>query len=183
VLANDHNPSPETAVGETFMRLFLASERRIYGYILSLVPNRADADDLFQETGAVLWRKFTEYQSGTDFAAWALRIARIEVLRHRQRFARGKVTFSGPLIEQLADDLEARREPADDRAEALELCLEKLTDRQREMLRLRYEQDAGTQAIADALGQSLTAIYKAMSRAHKALEDCSRRALGKGGES
>ena len=41
-----------------FLRLFLQNQRRLYAYILTLLPNRADADDVLQETSLVMWDKF-----------------------------------------------------------------------------------------------------------------------------
>lgn len=35
------------------MKLFLQSERRVLGFILSLVPNLSDAEDLLQETFSI----------------------------------------------------------------------------------------------------------------------------------
>src|SRR3954467_5741619 len=81
---------------ERFMRLFLAHQRRFYGLILSLVPNVTDADDLLQETAALMWQKFAEFRPGTDFAAWGLRFARNLVSNHRKKTRRlaGRVNFS-----------------------------------------------------------------------------------------
>jgi len=67
------------------MRLFLASERRIHGFLLVLVPHWADVDDLLQDTAAVLWRKFDEFEPDCDFIAWALSIARFQVLNYRKK--------------------------------------------------------------------------------------------------
>ncbi|NLK41754.1 MAG: RNA polymerase subunit sigma-70, partial [Planctomycetes bacterium] len=50
-----------------FVQLFLMSQRRIYGYVMTLVPNVSDADDIVQETASVMWTKFGEYEPGTDF--------------------------------------------------------------------------------------------------------------------
>jgi hypothetical protein len=41
-----------------------------------MVPYAAEADDIFQETAATIWEKFSEYEQGTDFKNWALTIAR-----------------------------------------------------------------------------------------------------------
>src|SRR5262245_8265994 len=79
---------------EQFLQLFLANERRIYAFILALVPVWSDADDLLQETSAVLWRKLDEFQPGSDFVAWALKIARFEVLNYRKRQSRDRGLFS-----------------------------------------------------------------------------------------
>src|SRR5262249_38382853 len=46
------------AKGKLFLRLFLQHERRLYAYILTLLPNRADADDVLQEVSLVMWEEF-----------------------------------------------------------------------------------------------------------------------------
>ena len=78
-------PPPPPVDGEAFTRLLLQNQKRIAGLIYSLVPQGADADDVMQETCAVLWRKFGEFGLGTDFGAWALRIARFQVMSYYRR--------------------------------------------------------------------------------------------------
>jgi len=166
--------------GERFIRLFIPAQRRIYGFILSLVPSRSDADDLMQETGSTLWRMFDDYRDGTDFAAWALAVARIEVMRHRQRMGRSKLKFDSDVLDVLADDATAMADTLDDRREALERCLDQLPTDRREMVRLRYERDLPTGDVAASLGKSVAAVYKTLNRTHGALLDCVRRRLAEG---
>src|SRR5262249_54956902 len=45
---------------KVFLPLFLQNQRRLYAYILTLLPNRADADDVLQEASLVMWDKFDE---------------------------------------------------------------------------------------------------------------------------
>jgi RNA polymerase sigma-70 factor (ECF subfamily) len=49
-----------------FIRLLSLHTSSIYTYIRVLIPNRTDAEDVFQETSRTLWEKFDEYQPGTD---------------------------------------------------------------------------------------------------------------------
>ena len=56
--------TPDPTAVEEFMRLFGAHRRRLYQFILSLVPNVQDAEDVLQETNIILWRKFGGYQPG-----------------------------------------------------------------------------------------------------------------------
>ena len=163
--------------GERFMRLFLRTERRIYGLILSMTANWTDADDILQETTAVMWRKFDEFQPGTDFAAWALSIARFQVMAHRKRRAVQRKRLSDETVELLADLATARPDQTDARREALRECLAKLSERDRQLVELRYESGATTQSVADQVGRSIHAVYKALNRIHGLLLHCVRQTL------
>ena len=80
-------------MGGRFTALLLQNQKRIYGLILSLVPNGPDADDIMQEACSVMWKKFETFEEGTNFAAWALRIAALVLAMGRQK-RRGYVCAS-----------------------------------------------------------------------------------------
>src|SRR5262245_63568369 len=88
---------------ERFLRLLLAHQRRIFAYVLALVPHWSDAEDIVQETCAVLWRKFDEFVPGTDFNAWALSIARYQVMNFRKKQRRAPGALSEQTAGRLAD--------------------------------------------------------------------------------
>ena len=60
---------------EQFVRHFAGAEHEIYRYVLALVPNGSDAQDIVQETAVALWRKFDEYNPNEPFIPWACRFA------------------------------------------------------------------------------------------------------------
>ena len=162
---------------EQFMQLFLKNQRRIYAFILTLVPNWTDADDLLQESSAVLWRRFGDFEPGTDFVAWALKIARFQVLNYWKKQRRDRARFSDQTLEALADQLVLLGEVANERRNALEACLTKLPPRDRQLVELRYQPGATTQTVAERVGRSLQAVYKALNRIHDQLLLCVRRTL------
>jgi RNA polymerase sigma-70 factor (ECF subfamily) len=166
---------------ERFLKLFLAHERRIFGFLLALVPDWSDAEDLLQESSVVMWRKLDSFEPGTDFAAWALSIARYQVLAHRKRQKRARVLFSDQTLEMLADEMATLGRDADARRDALEICLTKLKPRDRERIHLRYQPRATTQGVADRVGHSIQAVYKALNRIHGQLLLCIRRTLAADG--
>ena len=84
--------------GEKFTRLLVGIQPLLYGFILSLTHDRVAADDLMQETSAVMWRKFDQFQQGTNFGAWAMKIARFCVLEWRRQEARVPVFNGTPAI-------------------------------------------------------------------------------------
>jgi len=70
---------------ELFVLLFAEHRDRLFGYILTLVGRRADAEDLFQETSLVLWRHFVNYNPERDFMPWARTIAFNQVRNYRRK--------------------------------------------------------------------------------------------------
>ncbi len=154
------------------MLLMTQHQRRIFGYIYTLVPDRHDAEDILQETSLVVCEKFEQFRPGTDFAAWACQIAYWEVRRARQKFARAKVIFNQKVVDAVAETSAELAPQATARHEALAKCLQKLHPRDRELLLTRYEPGSGVEAAAQRTGRSLEAAYKALARLRKLLLDC-----------
>jgi RNA polymerase sigma-70 factor (ECF subfamily) len=125
----------------------------------------------------------TSSSLGPTFVAWALRIARLEVLNYRRKKSRDRCLFSDELVDLLTEQASALELAADDRRDALESCLAKLRERDRELVRLRYEPGATTQDIADRVGRSVKAVYKALNRIHGQLLVCIRTSLAARGQS
>ncbi len=166
---------------EIFMRLYQANELKIYGFIRSLVPNWNEADDLVQNTTIVLWSKFDNFELGTNFIAWALKIARIEVMRFYKKKKEEKMRFSQVAVETIADkNLRSSSEVSykiSDQHEALHRCIGKLSEKDREILTLRYEAGASTESVAKHIGRGIYAVYKKLNVIHTKLLFCIRRTL------
>lgn len=160
-----------------FVSLLMQHERRIYGFIRGLVPNQADAEDVLQNTSKVLWQKFDHYQSGTDFAAWALATARWEVRQYLRARRNDRLCFSDDMVDLLADEASERREQLAGVSVALSGCLEKLPQPQRELLTRRYEPNVSVEALAGELGRPIQTVYSQLKRIRRALLDCVQRKL------
>jgi RNA polymerase sigma-70 factor (ECF subfamily) len=78
---SEKDSSGEAAKTEAFFRLFMENQKRIYTYVLMLVPNNSDADDIMQDTATALWQQFERFEPGTNFAPWAVRVAHYPVLQ------------------------------------------------------------------------------------------------------
>ena len=180
-LADDESRTP--AKGKLFLRLFLQNERRLYAYVLALLPNRADADDVLQEASLVMWDKFDPENPPADFAAWGCRIAYFKVLDFCKKRQRHRARFSQAMLERIAETAaeQAGTLRLDERREALAYCLEKLSPRDRDLLARRFAEGATTQSTAAQVGRSVDAVYKALARIRQALLECVSRALAKEG--
>ena len=162
---------------EEFVRLLMANERRIFVYLLTLLPNISDAEDVLQETSVVLWRKYSEYRTDASFTAWAFSVARNVARNHRAKQHRCRVKFDDQLLDVVADDAASVCENLDlDRA-ALFDCVAALAPPDRELLKRRYEPGATIRSVAAAVGRPVEGMYKAMRRIHQSLFECVHRKL------
>lgn len=163
------------------MALMTRHQRQIFSYIYTMVPRRHDAEDLLQETSLVVCEKFSDFREGTDFVAWACQIAYWRIRYSRQKYARSKVLFDQELLDSVAHTAAELAPELDSRHEALARCLQKLPNRDREMVLTRYEPGNGVEQAARASGRSLEAAYKALTRIRKSLYDCVTNQLTSGG--
>jgi len=168
------NPSDHTS---EFIRLFSMHTSSIYTYIRVLIPNRADAEDVFQDTSRTLWEKFDEYRPGPDgdFRAWALRIAQFKSLSYRRREHRKRKLFSDDAYTALDQAAWTAMESIDLRLEPLGDCYRKLGEDDRRLLTARYRVGSTVEMIAGEMGRSVHSIYRALRRIHGALFDCIHR--------
>ena len=72
----------------------MSNQKRIYAFILGMVPNYQDAEDLFQETILVMWSKFDQFQRGTSFASWGATVAKYQILNARRRKTAQNLQFN-----------------------------------------------------------------------------------------
>jgi RNA polymerase sigma-70 factor, ECF subfamily len=175
------NESNRQLDGEEFTRLLIQNQKRLWGLILSLVPNCSDADDVMQETCAVMWRKFGEFERGSDFGAWGLRVARFQVMSYYNRQRRVQARLSDETIEAIAETLAQPYWEASAHGEALGQCLTKLKPRELDLVQRRYHAEQRIEQIAAELGGTAHAIYKALARLQVRLLACVQATLRREG--
>jgi RNA polymerase sigma-70 factor (ECF subfamily) len=162
---------------EPFLALLTANQSSLYAYIVSLLPNRQQADDILQETNIVLWRKAEEFQEGTSFLAWSCQVAYFNVLSFRRRMSRDKHTFGDDLFDYLAERQCERIDDVEDRQKALRRCLGKLPPKQRELIEARYQPGASVRRMADERSTTEGALSQSLYRIRSSLLECIKRNL------
>jgi len=161
-----------------FVRLIAEAQRRLYAYILTLVPRPDVADDILQETNMVLWEKCDQFELGTDFSAWAATIAHFQTLAYLKRHNRQRwLRFDDELIGKLAPVAAERVDAFDDRRRALHHCLSKLPEADRQLIRCRYNEDTPVKHVAEQVGRSAGAIKQALYRIRGTLLQCIEKTL------
>jgi len=165
-----------------FIALLTKHEQHLKHYILTLVPNLADAEQISQETSLRLWEQFNEYDpSAAGFVVWARSIAYFQVLTFRKKAGRERVVFNSELVDALADRVAVRSQRLADRQEALIDCLNKLPEHGREIIHLYYFVGMKLRAAAEQLDRSIAATEKAVARIRRILKDCVEDVLQKEG--
>jgi RNA polymerase sigma-70 factor (ECF subfamily) len=162
---------------DEFVGLYSRNARRIYAFVRSMVPNQADAEDLAQEVGRVLWEKFDEYELSTDFLAWAIKIAHFKILHYRRNKGRSPVNLAEGVVELLDQEMIQSAAKQDSRSQALTDCISKLSPADRQVIDARYQAGETPQSVASSLGRSVDSIYRTLRRVHKLLFECVRRRL------
>jgi len=174
--------SSTTTQSATFEELALPLLVSLYNHAFWLARNRAEAEDIVQETLAKALRAFDSFQPSTNFKAWIFCIMRNTFLTSRTGIAASRTIFledhasafdiaaAGPSPEEIAIRL-------DDQV-ALQAALEKLQPLLREVLLLCDVEEMKYKDIALILGVPIGTVMSRISRARQALRELLRPPLG-----
>jgi RNA polymerase sigma-70 factor, ECF subfamily len=164
---------------EEFVFLLARHERQLGAYVMTMVPHPQDADDILQEAKVVMWRHFAKFESGTNFGAWARKVAFHQVLAYRKRKHRDRLDFSEEFLSAVADEAELGAPRLELRERALYDCIAKLPADQGEVLRLRYQDALSLDDMAARLGRTVCALYRQLSRVRQVLHECVTKTLSR----
>lgn len=161
----------------SFVNLLMANYYRIHAYVLSMVPNDSDADDIMQETASRMWENFHTFQAGTNFFSWAVTIAKYQILKYHKQRKRSRLTLSENVYDLLAEENEKLQEQSTERFKALRECLKKLSEKDRQFIQLRYTEGATARSVSQQIGISIDAVYRYGARLNDLLLRCIRQMI------
>jgi len=179
-MLNESNSSDDEKSQERYERFlthFARHRESIFGYIFSLLPHQADADDVFQRTSLTLWRKYEQFDSERNFPAWACGIAFNEVRNFIRGATRSRLRFDADLIERLADQRTVSHLYEERRLSALQSCLEHLSDSDRKLIQLIYRSGMSVSEAAETVDSALQTAYNRLSKIRRSLLKCVQRKL------
>jgi RNA polymerase sigma-70 factor (ECF subfamily) len=146
--------------------------------VLSLIGDAHAAEDVVQDVFVIAVEKQSQYDGTHPLGAWLRGIARNRAHEHLRKSGKSPIVMDPDVIEQLDAAAEAHEEKAVDdeyekaRLGALATCMQRLTERTREMLGLKYQKNQRSKVIAEKLQMNITAVDMALSRARKLLSEC-----------
>ena len=171
-------PTTSESATEDFLRLLGEHERHLAAFVYSLVPRAADADDILQDVKVTMWREFRKFEPGSNFRAWIRQIATHQVLNFRRAVQRRpNPALEDSFIEAVAAEIDRQAEELDRRSDALQHCLQKLSEAHRKIIVWRYFDNCGIDEIAIRAQRSAEAVYQLLSRIRGMLSECVSRQL------
>jgi RNA polymerase sigma-70 factor (ECF subfamily) len=158
---------------DEFAHLLQRSAGQIVAYLHALLLNWSDAEDVFQESCLVLWEKFDEFEPGTNFLGWALRVAQNKAMNFRRTRAR-RARFWRPELQVALMAAVSDRDAAaaGDSLAALAVCMDRLSEGDRRLVQRCYGDRVPVQRIAAELGRSPQSVHNSLRRVRTLLLEC-----------
>lgn len=143
----------------------------LFGYATRVLADRAEAEDVVQDTMLRLWKIAPEWRQGeAKVSTWAYRVAaNLCTDRLRKRKTRRQVDIDA-VPEPTADIASAVEIMTEaDRAAALDAALQDLPDRQRQAVVLRHLEGLSNPEIAGIMDIGVEAVESLTARGKRAL--------------
>jgi RNA polymerase sigma-70 factor (ECF subfamily) len=149
-------------------------QNRLYRYLLRMVRQPAEAEDLFQVTWIRVAEKIRHYDPQRNFEAWLFTLARNVAIDHLRRIR--PESLDEPIGDESTGETGATRlqshEPAPierivarERTGRIGESMESLSVMYREVLTLRFEEEMKLEEIAEVLSVPLSTVKTRLRRA------------------
>jgi RNA polymerase sigma-70 factor (ECF subfamily) len=174
VSAASNGPDSRTV---ELLRLLGTHERNLFAYVYALTPNWQDAEEVMQQVRIRIWQDFDRYDPEKPFGSWARAIAYYQVLTFRKQKSRQREFFSEAILKEVSDTYESMNDSSSDRRTALLGCLDKLSDRKRQIIETYYQSPEPNANLAESLSMNQNALRQLLFRIRKILFQCIERSL------
>lgn len=152
----------KTALGE----LYSATSKSVYGFVLSIVKNTADAEDALQDTYVKVWSAAENYHSQGKPMAWIFTIARNNATSLLREQSKKTELPEEDWSAAFADNPSVT---SDDRM-VLQAAMSTLCDDERQIVMLHAVSGLKHIEIAKIIGLPLSTVLSKYSRARKKLQ-------------
>ncbi len=180
-LVSRFNAGDDTA----FLTIMERYQAKIFATVLNLLHNRADTEEIVQDTFIRAHRGLAKFRGDSSLATWLYRIA-VNLARNRYwYFFRRRRQDSLSLDHALGEDNDATfadlvastsQDPAqeaahDEFASLVTTCMERLDHRHREILTMRNILNLSYDEIAQSLGINVGTVKSRIARARENLRE------------
>jgi RNA polymerase sigma-70 factor (ECF subfamily) len=176
--SSSSNAFMDSQQAEDFAARWTAAQPAIAAFVHSLVPDLTSAEEVLQRVAVALVRRYDRYDQSRPFVAWAIGVAKFEVLYYRRQQATDKHIFDDELVENVAESYQELVEKFNPMRDALSRCLDEVDGRSRKVLQLRYTDGMTTPGIANEMKISAGAVRILLWRVRRALRLCMEKQVG-----
>ena len=160
-----------TTVSIEYSQKLTSIQKPLYAFILSMLANRTEAEDVLQETNLILCQKAEEFDPEGHFQGWAFKIARFQVMKHQTNRKRSKLHFSTEIIEDVAAE-EFDKKKVLIVQKALSMCYDELPQKMQIIAKLRFKKDKSLKYISAKVNRPMGAISSTLYRIRQKLLEC-----------
>ncbi|MFC4992696.1 sigma-70 family RNA polymerase sigma factor [Rubritalea tangerina] len=160
---------------DEIVTLLAGHQAAMLAFTHSLLPGDPGVKDVVQRANLVLWRKRSEYQSGTSFKSWAFRIIHWEVKAYLKESSRKSwLIVDEELTHMVVDSMleQEEQQPLDALKASLESCLQKLNPKHQRLVTHRYFTRKTLQEFSEEVQQPVTSLKTTLGRIRIALRKC-----------
>jgi RNA polymerase sigma-70 factor (ECF subfamily) len=167
-------PSQEEA-----FRLVMSHRTMLMAYIRAIVHDPELAEDALEDASVEIVRCWDRYDPSRPFPNWARGVARRVALACLRSYRKQPLLLDETVLEDIsvAVDSLGSQVHLESRKEALQKCVDGLSEANRRLVHLRYFENRSYDEIAAALARSVDSLYVAFCRIHRALHDCVEKRL------
>ncbi len=161
---------------ETLTALVDTHESGIYRYLVYLGAGHAAAEDVLQDTFLAAYQNRSPENDPAKVGAWLRGIARNIFRKHCRKRKMSPILFDDAALAAAESYWRETAETGFDQIMlALDSCLKKLPDKQRELIIMRYDKSISRRSMAELTGMTPDGIKSALRRIREGLADCIRR--------
>jgi len=160
------------------LKVLMPERTKQIALVWSILRKSHLSEDAYQDMLAKVFENQDIFEGPQHLRGWSWRVLRnrcYELIRQRKY----QVALLDDSILDLVDaELECR--DTNDmplRADALHSCLEELSEKSRDTIRMRYFEGLRGKQVAEKLGRKPETVYKALQRIYVTLAECIQRKL------
>lgn len=158
-----------------FEQLYHATAARLLGVCRRVLPDRAEAEDVLQESFVAIWHKADQFDPQRATAmTWMIAIARNKAIDRLRGSAHAIKRASIELADELGDEAPspAARAEAVSEVELLRTCLEALEPRRRQLIRTAFFEGETYEELAQRTGSPIGSVKSWIRRGLLQLRAC-----------
>ena len=173
----------DTAAFEVVVRRL---ERPLRAWLAVQAPPGIDVDEVAQMSFVAAFTRISDYELGTNFAAWLFTIARFRLkteFSRLRRVADYHVRYAPDILQRELQRRDSEPpEMQETRLENLQLCLAQLSENLYRFIKWRYVEEIPMEEMAALSGRSVAAVKKQLWKLRHKLHACVEARMAAEGE-